>query len=202
MTQLAFGTVAPTSRRAVAYIIDAVIAGGLGVVLGIILSISVAMAGLEGALGVLAIGGPLIWLVMLGWFVVYTLMQSGKGSIGMRAQGLRLAQETTGAPLGFWKTLLRNVVFGASAAIVVGYFTPLFDGSGRFQGWHDKVAKSVMLDARTSPLAPEAPRTRPTQIPPRPQAPMPTAGAPQAAQNPLFPQPVFPQAGPPSLATP
>src|SRR5690606_37371851 len=36
MTQLTFGTVAPTSRRAVAYIIDAAIAGGLGAVLAIV----------------------------------------------------------------------------------------------------------------------------------------------------------------------
>ncbi|MDO9397398.1 MAG: FHA domain-containing protein, partial [Herbiconiux sp.] len=47
--------------------------------------------------------------------------------------------------------LLRNVIFGLSAGIVVGYFTPLFDGSGRFQGWHDKVANALVLDARLSP---------------------------------------------------
>src|SRR5690606_25732496 len=117
-----FGTVAPTSRRAVAYVIDALIAGGLGVVLGIILVIFATVAGVDGMLGVLAIGGPLVWLIMVGWFVVYTLMQSGKGSVGMRAQGLRLAQETTGAPLGFGRTLLRNIIFGLSASIFVGYF--------------------------------------------------------------------------------
>src|SRR5690606_4757556 len=33
MTHLSFGTVAPTSRRAVAYIIDALIAAGIGIVL-------------------------------------------------------------------------------------------------------------------------------------------------------------------------
>ena len=72
------------------------------------------------------------------------------GSIGMRAQGVRLASAVDGTPLGFGRALLRNVVFGAAAGIVVGYFTPLFDGSGRFQGWHDKVSKAVVLDARTS----------------------------------------------------
>ena len=205
MTQLAFGTVAPTSRRAVAYIIDALIAGALGVILSIILVIVVTMSGPEGMLGALAIGAPLIWLIMLAWFIVYTLMQSGNGSIGMRIQGLRLAQETDGSPLGFWRTLLRNVIFGLSAAIVIGYFTPLFDGSGRFQGWHDKVAKSVMLDARTSPAASAAPRTQPTQsaeIPPRPQPPIPAAGAPQAAPNPLIPQPALPQPALPQPAAP
>lgn len=197
MTQLTFGTVAPTSRRAVAYIIDTLIAMGLGIVLGIILLVFATMAGVDGVLGVLAIGVPLIWVIMLGWYVVYTVMQSGKGSIGMRAQGLRLGQETTGAPLGFGRTLLRNIIFGLSAAIVVGYFTPLFDGTGRFQGWHDKVAKSLMLDARTNPAATGALSTQPTQIPPRPQPPVPVAGAQPGPPNPLFPQ----QASP-NLATP
>ncbi|MGO2518516.1 MAG: RDD family protein [Microbacterium sp.] len=202
MTQLTFGTVAPTSRRAVAYVIDALIAGGLGVVLSIILVIFATVAGVDGMLGVLAIGGPLVWLVMVGWFVVYTLMQSGKGSIGMRAQGLRLAQETTGAPLGFGRTLLRNIIFGLSASIFVGYFTPLFDGSGRFQGWHDKVAKSVMLDARTSPLQTSAPAAHPTQIPPLPQSPLPAAGVQPAPRSPLFPQLVSPNPAAPQPTFP
>ena len=197
MTQLTFGTVAPTSRRAVAYIIDAAIAGGLGAVLAIVLVVFATLAGGDGLLGVLAIGAPLVWLIMVGWFVVYTLMQSGKGSIGMRAQGLRLANETTGAPLGFGRTLLRNIIFGLSASIVVGYFTPLFDGTGRFQGWHDKVAKSLMLDARTSLSTAGGPTTHPTQIPPRPQPPVNFQGS-----QPGPPTPLFPEQAAPNLATP
>ncbi|KDA05437.1 hypothetical protein DC31_16955 [Microbacterium sp. CH12i] len=185
MTQLAFGTVAPPSRRAVAYIIDAVIAAGLGMVLTFILLGAAFSAG-KGMLGVLAVGGPLVSLLLLGWFVVYTLMQSGKGSIGMRAQGLRLARETDGAPLGFGMTLLRNIIFGLAASIVVGYFTPLFDGSGRYQGWHDKVAKSVMLDARGTSAATAAPPTQAMALPPRPQTPSLT-GSPQPTSAPPIP---------------
>lgn len=48
MTQLAFGTVAPTSRRAVAYIIDAAIAAGIAIVLGILLAIFATIAGPTG----------------------------------------------------------------------------------------------------------------------------------------------------------
>ena len=176
MTQVPFGQIAPISRRAIAYLIDALIAGGIAVVLTIVLVISANLTGsLEGAAGVLLIGGPLVSLVLLGWFVFYTFMQAGAGSIGMRAQGLRLISED-GTPLGFGRTLLRNVIFGLAAGIVVGYFTPLFDGSGRFQGWHDKVAKSLMMDARA-------------------------AGAPGAANT---ARPVGAQAGPPvpGLAAP
>ncbi|MDQ0644054.1 RDD family protein [Microbacterium murale] len=171
MTQLAFGTVAPTSRRAVAYLIDAAIAAGIGLVLGILLIVFATIAGPEGMLGVLAIGGPVVWLMLVGWLVFYTFMQTRNGSIGMRAQGLRLVSETDGAPLGFGRALLRNVIFWLAASIVVGYFTPLFDGSGRFQGWHDKVARSLMLDARTGSASVAAPVTQAMHIPPRPVIP-------------------------------
>lgn len=148
MTQPAFGQVAPISRRVVAYIIDALIAGGIGIVLtGVLVTVAMT-AGLDGMLSVLMIGGPVVALLLLGWLLLYTAMQAGRGSIGMRAQGLRLARADDGAALGFGRALLRNIIFGLAGSIVVGYFSPLFDGSGRFQGWHDKVAGSLMLDAR------------------------------------------------------
>ncbi|WP_206477155.1 RDD family protein [Microbacterium sp. KRD172] len=192
MTQPAFGTVAPTSRRAVAYIIDAAIAAGIGIVLSVLLVIFATIAGADGMLGVLAIGAPVIWLVLLGWFAFYTFMQAGKGSIGMRAQGLRLVKETDGTPLGFGRALLRNIIFGLAASIVVGYFTPLFDGSGRFQGWHDKVARSLMMDARTGAASVAAPPTQAMSVPPRPVAPdavPPLPGRAGSAPNFSFPAP-------------
>ncbi|QEA28385.1 hypothetical protein FGL91_07305 [Microbacterium sp. CBA3102] len=154
MTQPALDQIAPLSRRAVAYVIDALIAGGLAIVLGGGLLVAASLTGsVEGMVGVLLVGGPVVSLVLLGWFVVYTVMQAGAGSIGMRAQGVQLVAAADGGPLGFGRALLRNVIFGLAAAVVVGYFTPLFDGSGRFQGWHDKVAGSLILDARkTGPV--------------------------------------------------
>lgn len=196
MTQLAFGQVAPVSRRAVAYVIDAAIATGLSIVLGGGLMIAASLTGsLEGTLTTLVIGGPIVALILLGWFVVYTLMQSKNGSIGMRAQGLRLAG-ADGGPLGFGRALLRNVIFGLAASIVVGYFTPLFDGSGRYQGWHDKVANALMLDARAT-SSPSAWMTGPAVVPqlpgrasatPAPPAPLQGFSAPAAASVP----PAFP----------
>ncbi|PRB57508.1 RDD family protein, partial [Microbacterium sp. MYb24] len=221
MTQPAPDQIAPVSRRAVAYIIDALIAGGLAIVLGGGLLVAVPLAGsVEGGLGILMIGGPLVSLVLLGWFFVYTVMQAGGGSIGMRAQGLRLVSATDGSPLGFGRTLLRNVIFGLAASVVVGYFTPLFDGSGRFQGWHDKVAGALMLDARVSgPLestavapaavpasAVPAGRSTPTAAPAIPGIPQPVAApapaapapvpvaAPTPASAPIPPRPAAPAA--------
>ncbi|WP_102194561.1 RDD family protein [Microbacterium aurantiacum] len=209
MTQLAFGQVAPISRRAVAYIIDAAIATGLSIVLGGGLMIAASITGsLEGTLTTLMIGGPIVSLILLGWFVVYTLMQSRNGSIGMRAQGLSLASAADGAPLGFGRALLRNVIFGLAASIVVGYFTPLFDGSGRYQGWHDKVAKSVMLDARST-SSPSAWMTGPAVVPQRPgrapegTAPLPGFPAPATASvPPAFPSGLATNPAPAGTASP
>lgn len=200
MTQLAFGTIAPTSRRAVAYIIDAAIAAGIGIVLSVVLIIFATLAGPDGMLGVLAIGAPVVWLLLVGWFVFYTFMQAAGGSIGMRTQGLRLVKETDGTPLGFGRALLRNVIFWLAASIVVGYFTPLFDGSGRFQGWHDKVARALMMDARAGAASVAAPHTQAMSVPPRPVAPdavPPLPGRAGSAPNFSFPAP-----GTPPLPTP
>lgn len=157
MTEPAIDSIAPISRRAIACVIDAAIAGAIWIVGGVILGIVAATAmGSAGGVTAVIVGFALLALVSLGWLIVYTLMQTKAGSIGMRAQGIRLASAVDGTPIGFGGALLRNIVFGLAGQIVVGYFTPLFDSTGRFQGWHDKVAHAVMLDARKSPL-PAAP---------------------------------------------
>lgn len=201
MTQTALTQIAPISRRAVGYVIDALIASGLAIVLGGGLAVAATLTGsLEGMLATLTIGGPLVSLLLLGWFVVYTLMQSGKGSIGMRAQGLRLASAKDDVPLGFGRTLLRNIIFGLAGSIVVGYFSPLFDGSGRFQGWHDKVAGSLMLDARVSPAASAAASSASAPAAPAPSV---TPGFPSASPRPSAPAiPGIPHPGGQPVAQP
>lgn len=205
MTQPALDQIAPISRRAVAYVIDALIAGGLGILLGGgLLLASTLSGGLEASIAVLLIGGPVVSLVLLAWFVVYTVMQAGNGSIGMRAQGLRLVSAADGSPLGFGRALLRNIIFGLAGAIVVGYFSPLFDGSGRFQGWHDKVASSLMLDARVAATgwsaAPGAATASRADASAKPQSGLSTA--PSAPAIPGLPQPAAPSAAPSAAPEP
>lgn len=156
MTTIPLGGVAPISRRVIAYIIDALIAGVLPV-LAMIVTVTLTVGALQnpesaaGAMLSVAVASGVFGLLMLAWFVVYTLMQTGRGSIGMRAQRIRLVGADDLAPISFWRALLRNVVFAVTGAFVVGMFSPLFDGSGRYQGWHDKVGGAVMLDAAAVP---------------------------------------------------
>lgn len=200
MTTLPFGRVAPISRRVVAYVIDALIAAGIGIVLAVVMVFVVSGRTPEEVLRVGPVAGLLVWLVMVGWLLTYTAMQGGKGSIGMRAQRIRLARTVDGAPIGFWRALLRNLVFGLAANIIVGYFTPLFDGTGRFQGWHDKAGDALMLEVVPATQAPDA--GAPQVAPPLPPLPSMAPPAPTAPGAPLPPPPSGTPLPPPPLPGP
>lgn len=199
MTMLPFGQVAPPFRRAMAYVVDAAIAGVIAIIGFVVLTVVALTAQHpETLLLIMVVGYGALLLVLLGWMVIYTKMQIGGGSVGMRIAGLRLVTEQ-GTPLGFWRAVLRNIVFGLAGSIVVGYFSPLFDGSGRYQGWHDKVAKSLVTDARVAPVgAPmmtagsSAVASRVPGAPPAPAAAAPSASAAPAvpAAPPAPPAPV------------
>ncbi|PZU44376.1 MAG: hypothetical protein DI566_12345 [Microbacterium sp.] len=156
---------AAIGRRVGAYLID----GGVAFV--ILFAAASAFAGIsvttEGAFP-LAVAGLCAYAVLGAWLVVYTLMQGGGGSLGMRALGLRLGRETdaggagsetagagasgasgsgaASAPVGFVSALVRNLIWGLGGAIVVGMFSPLFDASPWRRGWHDRVSRTVMAD--------------------------------------------------------
>ncbi|SDL56551.1 RDD family protein [Microbacterium azadirachtae] len=170
--------VAPIRRRAIACAIDLAIPAVI-LLAGYLISLGVTMSAkpdtLTGALFVLMLGIGTTFVIALVWFVISTFLQGAGASVGMRIMHLRVVREGREAPLGFGRALLRNLVFGLSASIVVGYFTPLFDGSGRFQGWHDRAAGAVVRDARAAAPTP-APATGGGQ--PAPAAPL---GSPQPA---------------------
>jgi uncharacterized RDD family membrane protein YckC len=135
----------------VVYAIGAVL---VGIVVGIIFGVG---AGWErDALALMILFSYLgIGILLFAWWLVYSAMQGGRGSIGQRILGLRLQDADSTAPIGFWRAVWRNIVFGLAGAIVVGYFTPLFDSSGRRQGWHDMAARAVVVDVRkTVPTPP------------------------------------------------
>jgi len=141
---------ATIARRVGACVIDVAIALGISLVLVGVCAAIIFTVGPSWTQTALALAGLLMYVgiafAALAWGLVYTAMQGVRGSIGQRLVGIRLADAATGAPIGFWRALLRNIVFGLAGSIVVGYFSPLFDSSGRRQGWHDKVASALFVD--------------------------------------------------------
>lgn len=194
---------ATLGRRAGALLIDSAIAlllmmGALAIFAGISFA--------TGGAFPLPIAVIAAYLVLLAWFAFYSFLQAGAGSFGMRALGLRLARvDGTESPLGFGRALARNVVWGLGGAIVVGYFSPLFDSSPWRRGWHDKATGAVVTDiaGRGAPLpvAPPAGAAQPvpmragvTDAPGAPAYPVAPPPAP-----PAYPvaSPTAPPAGPP-----
>ena len=102
-----------------------------------------------------AFGGFIVgWIVLSVPGAVYfaALNGSRRGqTVGKMALGIAVRDAQTGAPIGFWRALGRNlitVVFTIAFAIpyLLDSLAPLWDR--RRQAWHDKVAHSVVVDLR------------------------------------------------------
>jgi uncharacterized RDD family membrane protein YckC len=67
---------------------------------------------------------------------------------GKHLLGIGVVRQDTGAPVGFWRMALREIIGRWVAAIVcyLGYIWALFDANK--QGWHDKIAKTLVVRTR------------------------------------------------------
>jgi len=67
---------------------------------------------------------------------------------GMYLLGIRIIKVDTGVPAGFWRMALRQIVGQWVSAIVcyLGFIWVLFDANR--QGWHDKIAKTLVVRTR------------------------------------------------------
>jgi len=155
---------AGVGRRFLAYLVDGAAAG---VVVVAVLLAGLAVAGVplggvrtvtadeaESILAAAAVAYVVAGVVALAWWVGLWFWEGTTGkTLGNLATGIRTLDAATRAPVGFGRALLRWVVVGAgSLAFGVGQLvvvlSPGFDSSGRRQGWQDKAAKSVVVDAR------------------------------------------------------
>jgi uncharacterized RDD family membrane protein YckC len=62
--------------------------------------------------------------------------------------GIQVVKVDTGVPAGFWRMALRQIIGQWAAAIVcyLGFIWALFDANR--QGWHDKIAKTLVIRTR------------------------------------------------------
>ena len=138
--------------RFVAYIIDAVIifipTFVIGLVIGLIAAASAGAAGNDtsNANAIAGSGASVLvdliaFVITVGYFVYFW----GKGqTIGMRVFHLRVADAVTGQPIGYGRAALRYLGYFISTIVCyIGLIWAAFDG--RKQGWHDKIANTVVL---------------------------------------------------------
>lgn len=211
---LAAAPSAGVGRRVLAYVVDAAVPGVLAlavVLVGFELTDVPVLGGVRevtseeasALLGRLAVVYAVAVLVALAWWVATWAWEGSTGkTLGNLAAGIRTLDATTRAPIGFGRALVRWLVVGAGAVVlVVGQWvvvlSPAFDSSGRRQGWQDKAARAVVVDARgvtTPPAAPE--RSHHAGAPPgTPGGPGTVAGpgawqvAPPGASQPAAPAP-------------
>ncbi len=101
-------------------------------------SVNAAAAGFTGAL---AIAGLLALAIEIGYFVFF--WGSG-GTLGMKIFRLRVADATSGQPIGMGRAFIRFLGYIiAGIPCYIGLIWAAFDA--RKQGWHDKIAGTVVL---------------------------------------------------------
>lgn len=88
-------------------------------------------------------------VAMVGALVYYAKLEGGPSgqTIGKKAMGIRVADATTGGPIGSGRALGRYLfkTFISGNVCALGYLWMLWDG--RKQTWHDKVVTSVVVRA-------------------------------------------------------
>jgi len=97
--------------------------------------------------------GGLALIALLGLLYEVGLIAVRGQTLGKLAVGIKVVRERGGAAPGWSSSALRWLVPTAGSFVCgigqfVVYASPLFDSTGHRQGWHDKVAKTLVVTAR------------------------------------------------------
>lgn len=156
--------VATIGQRALARIVDAVV---IGVVYAIIAALGFGalfggtdvdpvtgeVTGTSG-FGVAAFFGAyaLIGIIGIAYEVV---MIAVKGqTVGKMVMGVKVVQQANGQVAGWGPSFIRYIIPVLASAVTCGlggllvYLSPLFDKSGRMQGWHDNAANDLVISTK------------------------------------------------------
>jgi uncharacterized RDD family membrane protein YckC len=82
------------------------------------------------------------------WVTYFTLLDGGPNgqTIGRMALGIRVVDIGSGEPIGYTRGLIRTLGrIPSELVLFLGYLWMLWDGEK--QGWHDKLASSVVVTA-------------------------------------------------------
>jgi uncharacterized RDD family membrane protein YckC len=130
-------------KRLLARIIDAIVLIPVWIIVGI--------ATWDSGLGGQLLGG-VVQSVAFFTYDTYFISKKGGQTIGKKSQGLRVVLLENGGAPDQNTAAKRSAIYNFSwIACYVGSIlvalSPLFDGTKRKQGWHDKVAKTVVIKA-------------------------------------------------------
>jgi uncharacterized RDD family membrane protein YckC len=98
-------------------------------------------------------------VVVLVWVVFAVALGASGATPGKAALGLRAVHFGTGTPIGVDRALLRGLVLGVATIPTFGIglatlaWTAVMDPGHRRRGWHDQVARSIVVDVRPAPVA-------------------------------------------------
>jgi uncharacterized RDD family membrane protein YckC len=173
-------SLAGTGRRVLALLVDQLLAlvlaaGAASIGYGIALDAveSSTTGTVAPAVGAI-LGLPLLVLAVVG--LAQWLAEAFTGrTFGGLVLGLRTVDADTGLTVGVVRIFVRNLVLGLGSLVFgVGQFvvaaSGAWDSAGRLQGWHDKVARTVVVRAGASAGRPQEPVTARSLAPERPSA--------------------------------
>jgi uncharacterized RDD family membrane protein YckC len=127
------GSIAGMGARFGAFVIDVVILAVVGIILRLLLG-----QGLSSLLQ-----------LIIGFAYFGYLIGVRQQTVGMGMLNIRVVDANTGGAIGVGRGLLRYLVQGLTGLLcLVGYFSPFFDGTKRYQGWHDKAASDFVVNAK------------------------------------------------------
>lgn len=129
-------------RRLVAYLIDSIALSIVGGIIGGGMGVLAAVGGSEEALAAVNLLANCVgFLLSLAYFVVFwatTGQTLGKMAMGIKVVGI------DGTPISWGKAILRYIGYIISGLVLaLGFIWIAFDSQR--QGWHDKIASTVVV---------------------------------------------------------
>ena len=151
--------IASFGQRVVARIVDAVVLFVAYLIISL-LGIGAVSSTVDPNTGEVSGGGVaaffVAYLVLLVLGVAYeVVMIALKGqTVGKMVMGVKVVQQANGEIAGWGPSFIRYIIPALASAITCGlggllvYLSPLFDKSGRMQGWHDNAANDLVISTK------------------------------------------------------
>lgn len=151
--------VATIGQRALARILDAVI---LGVAYGILSALGVGavaqsvdpVTGEVSGGGIAAALGAYVLVLFLGILYEVVMIALKGQTLGKMIMGVKVVKQVNGEIAGWGPSFIRYIIPALASAITCGlggilvYVSPLFDKTGRMQGWHDNAANDLVISTK------------------------------------------------------